>query len=294
MEYSAPKVAAFVASFVAAVLDLPQQIQKGFLAALERWHAASERVAADPTAVVGMSVCGGLGRDEAMQMASELVTGIDRWYICRNGNANNSGRKCGYFSLASNWACTDETYMSGHYRCPSCGQLYQPWTDKGSRLPFNMIMTVNTEGKSADELKAMFGISAETVSEKGVCFIPFLWANTAEQSLMNVFAELMLQLGNNMAEVPVCKLPQAIAARAMEGQVKRTFWTDFTITPEARAEIDKVNESSTKVKFHYKKLLEPFPAARYEWDGCEIWSQQQLAESWGTARLALRAALAGK
>ena len=164
-------------------------------------------------------------------------------------------------------------------------------------MPANKLLSIeNTDAATSEYWAKEVGQKAvDAVAPVGpgkdVQFIPFLWADTAEQALMNKLKELFLQLGEELRDVPVTGLPQRVADIAMQGQVHKSWWHSAPITPEARSAIEAVSATGGKEQYTLAHLLEPFPQAQYQYEaGTEVWDTQRLARAWGTVRLAVRAA----
>ena len=63
------------------------------------------------------------------------------------------------------------------------------------------------------------------------------------------------------------------------------------MTDAAREEINKVNMASSRESYSVAHLEEPWPQARFQWDSnSQVWDAERLARTWGTVRLAIRAA----
>eukprot|EP00969_Alexandrium_andersonii_P279260 12343073-Alexandrium_andersonii.AAC.1 len=59
---------------------------------------------------------------EAAQWASEILPGTDEFFLCRQ-------RGCLTVCRNTDWATTDKN-GGGHYRCPTCGEIFRPWQEQ--------------------------------------------------------------------------------------------------------------------------------------------------------------------
>ena len=294
------QTASFLAAFMSGFVKMDPDQQKDIVKAFDLWEAEKQRVSrGEAVSATSLRVCGNVLPDEAMQMASELMTGISEFFVCRNTKkvwdtaANkyaDKGESCGYFAPAKYWACSDETFCGGHFRCGLCGVVYQPWKQGDRFAPYNKLLIVECNDAQS---RAFWGkaLGDRLVEVGSVQYIPFWWADSTEASLQNRLKEVMLRVGEELKDVPVSELPSKIAALALEREVKKSWWKTAPIHPDAVAIIDQSNASNTRERFHYDHMKAAYPWAKYDHDPMqEVWSAEKLAAAWGTLRLAIRAA----
>ena len=97
-----------------------------------------------------------------------------------------------------------------------------------------------------------------------------------------------------MQGLPLEELPGRGADLALERELQKSWWAREGMTEAAAEEIAKVNASNSRKTFTVAHLQEPWPQARFAWTpDTHVWDAARLARSWGTVRLAIRAAQRG-
>jgi hypothetical protein len=304
-----------VGRFVTTFLQMPEAAKQQVDEALTMWAAEKDRIAEGGESATSLGTCGNILPTEAADMASELVKGISEYYLCRNideqwsqdvANKQWSSKKhyCGFFSVARNWMATDVEFKQGHYRCPLCGVLYQPWIWRpGKFVDANKLLVIEADEQSVAKMQELLGAPAGSVAAghlaegtgpagSRLVYIPFQWAQSAEQSLMQRFKEIFLKVGNDLAGLPLSELPLRIAELDMESQVQKSWWQQMSLTEKAVEQAEKVNSSSSKERYHFEHLASGFIGSTFACTpDVEVWNQDRLATVWGTVRIAVREAM---
>ena len=232
-----------------------------------------------PPAALGGEVASGTGGESLAKWTTSSQLALPEEH-------NGCIAPCGYFAPPVYWIRTDPDGVGGHYRCPICCTLYQPWIGRSHMVPANKLLTVEAI-KGQGDLRTAVG----TVKEGTVLYIPFQWANTTEQSLMNRFKEIILEVGNQYANKPVAELVQAVQDMALEKQLQKSFFKPDQLSAYARDQIQAINSTTTKAKWLTEHLEKGFVSGRYRWRGEHVMNQDELARVWGTMRLGVREAL---
>ena len=94
-----------------------------------------------------------------------------------------------------------------------------------------------------------------------------------------------------LQDVPLDELPGRIADLALGRELQKSWWQLEGMTDAAAEEIAKVNSSGGRETFSVAHLQQPWPQARFEWTpDTHVWDAERLARTWGTVKLAIRAA----
>ena len=94
----------------------------------------------------------------------DIMANINDYFVRRHPS-------CCYMGPAGDWPNTRP--WGDHYRCPICGEQYKPFhPGSDGRLLFNKVFVL---GNDEDE---------------GATFLPYWWADTAEDNLMQRFKEI--------------------------------------------------------------------------------------------------------
>jgi hypothetical protein len=330
-----------VARIVVSTLKLSESQKAAVDNAFDRWEAEKQRIIASGTgecSATPMNVCGNVLPSEAADMASELMAGVSEYYMCRKiivtwkedpatKQWSSTQKACGYFSVSKNWCSTDPSFQGGHYRCPQCGVLYQPWVVREKFIGPNKLLVLETDTETKAMMRNLVRMPAEDVaaglqplgtssvgaaSSSGVAsgvaagpqsagtpqegtditYIPFYWPQTAERALMDRFKEIFLDVGNSLEGVPLEELPNKVAELDMARQITKSWWKQMSLTSEAKCEVDKVNAATSGEKYHYDHLAGTFIGSTFPYQEAMVtWDQDMLARVWGTARIAVREAL---
>ena len=102
---------------------MPLVDQQRMREAMERWFADKEQAHLDPTHVPDMSPAGLILPDDVSQHLSEIMRGVDEYFLCRS-------KTCGWFGLNTDWITN-----GSHFRCPNCTLLYRLWVSRPSLIP---------------------------------------------------------------------------------------------------------------------------------------------------------------
>ena len=76
--------AALICKFMESFQKLSPEDKADVEQAFERWAELHEKVSADPSLAIGLDSCGLTTTSEAIDMASEIMSGISEFYVCRS------------------------------------------------------------------------------------------------------------------------------------------------------------------------------------------------------------------
>jgi len=169
--------------------------------------------------------------DVELDLTSELLPGIDEYYLCR---------WCGLVARNTDWTST--TWCGGyHFACPICGYRYEPWQTKVGMSKASKIIVMESPEEG-------FIRPDRTLQEKGVVFVPVLWADTTTAVLQMRFKEIMLDMEKNLDGLTpkerVAEVTQQVMAKGT-----RTYFQRMAVTDAAKARIN----TYTKDKYRYEE-----------------------------------------
>jgi len=129
-------------------------ISLGYL--LELDHLCAEKQ------YVGSADAHALRAEEAQYLTSMLSGKLAISFLCRN-------IACLFYGLNSEWV---ECVEGGHFRCPKCGQKYQPWAERTERVNCQKVLSL------------IHPTTGEMVA------VPMVWPASAEDGWFNKMVEL--------------------------------------------------------------------------------------------------------
>ena len=218
--------------------------------ASSRFSANLKKAADDPDLMPKLTA---LFIEHAADNLSEIVKGVDDYYLCRR-------KGCNFVGPNTHWIISGS---KGQYRCPDCGERYHPWAKiEGSDtfIPAQKIMIFD---KSAD---ADFSfVPAAVIQEFGspVCnrevqMVLTVWPNTELQNMLNDFKAPPISSSLDHWCSCLCKLIlfvhfQEIAAKWLEEWKHKSF-SDLEIELYNRS-FDIINKKCYFQKKHLSKTV---------------------------------------
>ena len=138
-----------------------------------------------------------------------------------------------------------------------------------------------------------------------VTYIPFQWSDTRTQALTNRMKELNImrtnsvlkdeimvtvaETGRMLAGQQQVELYERIKEYAVERVMRKSYFSDMTLTKYAKDTIDHANAG--RETYTYEHLLNGFRGARFAWTpDMVVLEQGDVARLWATIKIAVKAA----
>ena len=153
---------------------------KGF----DRFTNNMKKAADDPDLVPKLEF---LFHDHAADFLEEITEGINDHYLCRR-------KGCNFVGPNTHWIISS---TGGQFRCPDCGERYQPWRsveDKNNDtfIPAQKILIFSRLDDADCRLlsKALLKDYVSMPVKRDVSMVLTLWPDTITQNLINEFNQL--------------------------------------------------------------------------------------------------------
>ncbi len=197
------------------------------------------------------------------QFMSEIVTGLDEYYICRK-------KDCLFVGLNTDWI-----ENGGQYRCPSCTTRYQPWVQGQGLIPAQKMLVVHPHDTLDTALGSM---------EKGaVNFYLMEWQETSTQTLTNKFKEIALSLNEEIKNLTGEQL-LFVLRDLVRNTGQRGYFKHMEVSPMARSQIDHLNQQGRNVERPWKleHLRDGYKGNFYKYkEGENILTYDDVMRLWG-------------
>ena len=112
------------------------EVRKKAKASLEQWVAEWGRKAEDGTYTLSLKMT--MTDDWLLQFISEIVPGVNEYFLCRQ-------RNCLVLTRNTDWL--HNVPDGGHYLCSQCGELYRPWMQKPGYVTCNKVVLMFSSTK---------------------------------------------------------------------------------------------------------------------------------------------------
>jgi hypothetical protein len=276
-----------VVAFEVAFKKMEQEEKNKYLIAFEEHTSLRQAIASDPTFVpedtkevfVGPdgpsklleeSPCPYFLTSFETSFASEIIPGIDNFFICRQ-------RSCRFIGPNTCWV-TEEGH--GHFKCPRCCTLFRPWKTTSACIKPNKIMIVSPNG---DEMLAQ----ALGMDAKGYSMYYIEWADTPLERLQSRMKEITLGLKDLKDEEEI--LQQVI--KVVNAKAQRVYWRQESLEPWVMQHFDDINKACKK-PWSYAHLVHGFWATtgpEYNDDVTPILNTEDMLTLYAHVRFALEA-----
>ena len=252
------ETAALAAALATGIARMAEKERGKATQALANWVTEWQKKAEDGTYVPKLEVT--LLQDQVLQFASEVVPGVDEYYVCRQ-------RECRILCRNTDWI-HNLAAGGGHYLCISCGEQYRPWKTQPGYVKANKCWVIEaTKGGAAHLLPAVTAPSEDrggsTVTASGEArgqesatptavtsdgkelaawqVIPIVWQDTATQVLTNQLKEIMLKESEKVAAMnPEERLPYVI--KVIVAKHRRAYFHDLPVTATAKERMANRNQ----------------------------------------------------
>ena len=220
--------------------------------------------------------------DKVTQYVDMIVEGINEHFLCRRV-------KCLRYTLCARWI-----ENGSHYKCPSCGCEYKPWSDRltGGVWEDGMVNDP-TGGRAIDAQKIMVCTATEFLKgNEDVDDIPagtarfylVRWADTNTEILKNRLKETFLDLAAETHSMSTTDLIEHIRPLVMQG--RNDYMTKVPFSKNLRAVIDEANKTATK-QWKYDHIADGFLMGQADAD-MPIMSQATAFRMWAFAKYTLQ------
>jgi hypothetical protein len=195
-----------------------------------------------------------------------------------------------------------------------------PWVSKPSWTSANKLYVIEItgdDGQQMQHLRTALGAAGIPVgagplptatgdaSQQSVTYIPFQWSDTRTQALVKRMKELNImrtdsvlkdeitvtvaETGRMLAGQQQVELYERIKEYAVERVMRKSYFTDMTLTEHAKNTIDFANRG--RETYTYEHLLNGFRGARFAWTpDTVVLEQGDVARLWATIKIAVKAA----
>ena len=146
--------------------------------AMLKWDDDMRQKSEDPTFVPPLAEV--FVSDFEAQFMSEIVTGLDEYFMCRQ-------KHCMFVCRNTDWIhnAAHNPPQKGdpvHYRCPKCGQQYRPWMQKPNYCKANKVYVL-------DQQSACY-LDGTEILKGTVMVYPIEWPDTPTTNLVNEFKQI--------------------------------------------------------------------------------------------------------
>jgi hypothetical protein len=288
------------AAFIAAFDDMDAEQQEDVEEALDAFFTAGEDIIQKKGFKEhSLGTIAKLLPDEAAQYASAITESIEEFYLCRARDPSNTGSwgPCGFFSLSKYWITTDVSFAAGHYRCPRCVTYYSPWKSgkPGQFIAANKLVIINNTKPGAKDVSIQVGKKQVVLEAGKMRFVPIWWPDSRVSDLHTRLKEVCLRLNDEVAGKPCVELIKMCQEMALNRALQQSFWQTMTMDPWVLQKMRDINAASTKEKWSWDHLQEPFFGLHYRMQDKEAaLDETQLARIYATIRMTIKAARAAK
>ena len=253
--------------------------QKEILVAFDAFEEERLKVVADATYQPGLMSCKNLFDDSVAQYLSEIMEGLDEFYLCRK-------RGCGFFALAHCWVNNSEIDGQGQHRCPMCTQYYRPWSGEGDVITANKVLVVQGGANDAHGPALLGGVHTG-IKAGEVTLYPIIWQETRAQALTNRLKEICNEV-KECSPAEAMKMCQEIATVKAQN---KSYFKEMVISNGVIDQLDWFNLPPCKKPWLYEHLKKPFLHGKcVVEDETTVLSQEQTLKMWAASRAAIMSA----
>ena len=204
--------------------------------------------------------------DRVLQYVDKIIEGIYQYYVCRH-------KTCASFGPATQWIeCEDTT----HFKCPMCGEKYQPWLDRPHLMPAQMVQV----------MAPCVDIPEINMKAGQVHFFLLEWPDTKVSVLKNRFKEIFLDIAPQAKRSSTDDLAGLIREKAAAAD-NLSFFSKKELSKATTDKVDHANWGA-KYKYSYQHLLGGFQSARIAYkEDIFIMSSEDSVRLWAYSKYVL-------
>ena len=204
--------------------------------------------------------------DRVLQYVDKIIEGVYQYYVCRH-------KTCASFSPATQWIeCEDTT----HFKCPMCGEKYQPWLDRPHLMAAQMVQV----------MAPCVDIPEISMKAGQLHFFLLEWPDTKTCVLRNRFKEIFLGISEQAKRSPTDALLGLIREKAAAAD-NLSFFSKKELSKATTDKVDHANWGA-KYKYHYQHLLGGFQSARIAYkEDIFIMSSEDSVRLWAYSKYVL-------
>ena len=158
---------------------------------------------------------------------------MQSFFLCRWKN-------CLYVCRSVDWPSTDSV-GGGHYWCPKCARLYEPWVTSQERVNANKVMVYQMDGAVSTE----FYPCLTTRKGQRYCIVPFKWTDTILMNIEDKFKRVASGVMDEISDIAPGDRLEFIK-RNCEKQGMHSLFHHSLPTEEEKEKMRKKNECCGK------------------------------------------------
>ena len=213
-------------AIVVGVFDLPETVRMQMEAAIACWDADwKAKIFYSGNELNGLPELASIELFEhEAQLLSAVVDQVDEFYVCRQ-------RACLYIGRNTDWV-TNVRDGGWHFLCPICGEQYKPWSMKPGYIQASKVLVIpgpkwsqyimRPKRMSSRHLLLPCEFDHEDSDDEWQV-IPFIWQDTATQTLMNRWKEITSEICLRIEDWPLDKRIDLVMEHVKQRPVPRYF-----------------------------------------------------------------------
>ena len=246
-----------VTALVVGLLKLTEEQNRKCREALDEWEQDWEKKAKDPEYIPDLDPQFKIQDSEA-QFLSEIVPGLDDFFLCRH-------RTCMFVGRNTDWV---PNMMDSQYACPMCGEQFRPWKEQPGYVKSNKVLVMQqttTDSKmmvlgpdAAATLQATEGAPNYIPGIGNYYIFPIVWADTATQVLQNKFKSITANLDETLAQMTDNKARMEYVLDSLQDKRPHALFTPMQMSEVAKMNLDDKNQKASNPdrRWNYQRILE--------------------------------------
>ena len=175
-------------SIMAGIKKLGRIQQVDAVKVMDRWVDEWFNKVKDPQYVPAM-LCAATISAHLMEFVDHVLPGPDEYFICRQ-------KHCSLVCHSTFWV---HNHPDGQYRCPACGEQYQPWKDLPGYVKANKVYVfVDEVGQQAGRAELAAGSSDGFARQNQVMIFPLRWPDIDSRTMIQRCRKIFLDIDQRL------------------------------------------------------------------------------------------------